>query len=537
MGSGLFRTRWPTAVAGLACAIFVSLLGGSPGRAATVPLSISIAGNHFVNGSGHTVRLLGVNHTSSEYACVDGYGYDDGHFDAADAAAIASWGADAVRIPLNEDCWLGINGQPDSNEGADPPLTQVGYQHEIKTYVNDLNAHGIYAILDLHWTAPGTQVALEQQPMPDLDHSPAFWTSVASTFKADPAVVFDLFNEPYDPTNLRSGDDPDSTDKVSWNCWETGTKNGPDGGTPCSTAAYDENNVKTTTYRVAGLQTLLNAVRNAGATQPVLSGGLDYANDLGENDHGDEWMDHAPDDPLNQEAASFHNYMGKGCDSATCWKATLARVAAHVPVVTGEFDEDNFDEPKCAHKTPSTFDERYMNWADSAGVSYLAWGWIVEPQNERNADGCSAFYLIDNYTKHTPSRPNGVALHDHLRALASGKPPVTLTTFKASVRSGGTSVGFTLRSAQHAKGTLTGKTVHAFAAGEPSPRKVSLGTVHFTLKPHKAKTIVLTLSKPARRLLARKRSLKVRMTLTLTSSRHRRTVIHRAVTLKAPKHH
>lgn len=36
-----------------------------------------------------------------------------------------------------------------------------------------------------------------QKPMPDARYSPAFWTSVASTFKDDPAVVLDLFNEPY----------------------------------------------------------------------------------------------------------------------------------------------------------------------------------------------------------------------------------------------------------------------------------------------------------------------------------------------------
>src|ERR1700754_3813760 len=109
-------------------------------------------------------------------------------------------------------------------------------------------------------------------------------------------------------------------------------------------------------------------------------------------------MSRAPDDPRNQEAASFHNYMGKRCDNATCWKNAIAPIAAHVPVVTGEFDEDNFDEAKRGNKTPSTFDQRSMSWADSAGVSYLAWGWIVESSAERDADGCSAFYLIDNYT-------------------------------------------------------------------------------------------------------------------------------------------
>jgi endoglucanase len=74
--------------------------------AAFFALVLTPGGEHissFVNGSGQPIRLLGVNHTSSEYACVDGFGYNDGHMDAA---AVASWNANAVRIPLNEDCWL-----------------------------------------------------------------------------------------------------------------------------------------------------------------------------------------------------------------------------------------------------------------------------------------------------------------------------------------------------------------------------------------------------------------------------------------------
>jgi hypothetical protein len=416
--------RLVPAVAGVACAIAFLLLVQAPSRAATVPLSISIEGNHFVNGAGQTIRLLGVNHASFEYGCVDGFGYNDGHMDDADAAAIASWDATAVRVPLNEDCWLGINGQPNSNEGADPPLNQAGYQQAVKDYVSFLNAHGLYAILDLHWTAPGAQVAEEQQPMPDFDHSPDFWQSVASTFKGNPAVVFDVFNEPYDPTDPRSGDDQDPQDQVTWNCWDTGTQSGPGGGAPCDTSAYDPNGVKTVPYRVAGLQTLVTTIRNTGATQPVLTGGLDYANDLS------QWATHAPDDPLNQEAASFHNYQGKSCDNVNCWNSTIAAVAANVPVVTGEFDEDNFQNASCDNKTQSTFDADYMNWADQQGVSYLAWGWEVLSAQEISDQKCSAFYLTSDPAG-TPAAPNGTAVHDHLVALAAGGstgPTPTKTT-------------------------------------------------------------------------------------------------------------
>jgi hypothetical protein len=40
-----------------------------PGTAHTaVALSIAISGNHFVNGAGQTVRLLGVDREGTEYA-------------------------------------------------------------------------------------------------------------------------------------------------------------------------------------------------------------------------------------------------------------------------------------------------------------------------------------------------------------------------------------------------------------------------------------------------------------------------------------
>jgi hypothetical protein len=532
-GSGIRRMRGLAAAVGIASIVGGTVIAAPASTAATAPLSIKIVGNHFVNGSGKTIRLLGVDRTSSEYGCVDGFGYDDGHYDNADAAAIASWGANAVRVPLNEDCWLGLNGQPNSDEGADPALTQSGYQHEIKSYVADLNAHGIYAILDLHWTAPGTQVALEQQPMPDFDHSPAFWTSVASTFKSTPAVVFDLFNEPYDPTDKRSGDDENADDKVTWGCWETGTKPDPIGGNappiPCYTQAYDDNGQPTTRYRIAGMQTLLNAVRATGAKQPFMTGGLDYADDLGESDGGADWMNNAPDDPLNQEAASFHNYMGKGCDNATCWKNTIAPVAAHVPVVTGEFAEDNFDQAKCSEKKKTTFDQTYMNWADKAGVSYLAWAWLVETKTEQNADACSDFVLIDNYSKHTASKPNGVAVYNHLRSLL---PPVTLKAFSAKTRAGNKSVALKLRTTQKSTDTISAKTVHTYQVGKHK-KKVAVGAAHLSAKAGKTKSALLKLSTTARNLLVANGSLKVSFTITMKSSKHRPTVKHRTITLKA----
>jgi endoglucanase len=529
---------------GIGFAVLSPLLGGAS-AGAQAALEISISGNHFVNGlngSGKTIQLRGVNVSSSEYACAENYGYDDGDYTNATAAAIAAWGANAVRIPLNEDCWLSTNLPAGDSYGG------AGYQHEIESFVSDLNADGIYAILDLHWTAPGNQTALEQQPMPDMDHSPAFWTSVATAFKSKPAVVFDLFNEPYDPTDLRSGNDGNASDAVTWGCWESGTKPDVVGGgappVPCYTQAYDENGNPTVRYEIVGMQTLLTDIRDVGATQPIMVGGLDYADDLGDtndaNGGGQGWMQHAPDDPLNQEAASFHNYQGEGCDNQSCWENTVKSVAAHVPVVTGEFAEDNYLAAGCnADPGASTFDDRYMNWSDTNGVSYLAWVWLVDDAPQPGDDACDRHGLLSSYNG-TPVAPNGTAVHNHLTALAkgtgtgpNGKPAVTLRSFSATVQSGGSAVKFVLRSAQKCTGTITGQTVNPYALTtiERKSREVSLGSVKFSLKANRSKTVVLKLSKASKKLLAAKRSLKVQITITLTSAGHRRTVLHRTTTL------
>lgn len=522
--SAQHRTAAVSAIGLIACLALAAALLLSSAANAQAPLSISIAGNHFVNGAGQMIRLLGVNHPSFEYACDQGYAYSDGHMDAADAAAVASWNANAVRVPLNEDCWLGINGDPNSSQGADPPLTQSGYQQAVESYVAALNARGLYAILDLHWSAPGALKADGQQPMPD-DHSAAFWTSVASTFKSNPAVVFDVFNEPYSPGDPRSGNDP--AHPVSWTCWR-------DGG--CPLTAYKETGQPTNTpYTAVGMQALVNAVRAAGATQPVLVGGLDYANDL------TGWIQYRPADPLNQEAASFHNYQGKTCDNVGCWNSQIAPVAASVPVVTGEFDEE-----VCA---PNGFDEAYMTWADQHGVGYLAWGWWVLSPQEISDAGCSAFYLLTGYDG-TPAAPNGTSVRTHLLSLPAGglstaspgaaaKSRIALTRFRAKVRSGGTAVAFTLAVAESCKGVVIGRSAKPYARSGHGRRPVPLGTAHFQISAGKSKTVVLRLSKPSRQLLASKGSLRARFTLKLTNARNAPTVLRRLATLRMPRaaHH
>jgi endoglucanase len=375
----------------------VMTLGAVPAQAGP-PLSIAVSGNHFVSGTGATIRLLGVDVPSTEYACDQGWGDSSQPLTLATADAVAAWHANAVRVPLNEDCWLGLNGQPSFG-------TTVGYRQAIETWVTDLNAAGLYAIVDLHWTAPGTLNADGQRPMPD-DHSAAFWTSVARTFQSNHAVVFDAFNEPYSP--MANGN---SSLAVSWSCWLNG-------GCPVPVANQDGTINDADTYSAVGMQAMVNAIRATGATQPILLGGLSYANDLS------GWLAHEPVDPEHQLAASFHNYFGESCDTTSCWNTTIASAAAQVPVVTGEFDQ-GYDcaSPPTSPSGLISFDNTFMNWADAQGVSYLAWGWWVLGNT---ATRCSAlgdpgdnYALISDYDG-TAVSPDGTNLHTHLAALAAG---------------------------------------------------------------------------------------------------------------------
>ncbi len=329
----------------------------APAVPAAPELAIRVHGNHLVDGAGHRVRILGVNFSGAEYACAQGWGIFAGPSDAKAIHVMTTWAINVVRVPLNEDCWLGINAVKKRYGGE-------RYRSAIEGLVHRLHSVGLYVILDLHWNAPGDQKALDQQRMADADHSPDFWASVAARFRDDPAVLFDLYNEPHG---------------ISWSCWLNGctTKDG---------------------WKAAGMQQLVDAVRSAGATQPLMIGGPNWSSLLGNG-----WLQHAPQDPSGQLVASFHLYNFGGCDPK-CWRVQVGGVAKHVPVVTGELGEDD-----CAHG----FIDRYMPWADRRGISYLGWSW--------NVTNCRKGPSLISNAKHGTPTDFGIGLRDHLRALVGAR--------------------------------------------------------------------------------------------------------------------
>ncbi|WP_205328310.1 cellulase family glycosylhydrolase [Glycomyces sp. YM15] len=146
------------------------------------PSALSVEGNELVDAEGATVVLNGFNRTGTEWPCIHGWGFVDGPVDDAAIEAITSWNPNAVRVPMNEQCWLG----------------RQAYRDFIDDWVTRLTEAGAYVILDLHWNAHGTEQAEARQKMANTDHSIGFWESVAVQFKDNPAVLYDLYNESHD---------------------------------------------------------------------------------------------------------------------------------------------------------------------------------------------------------------------------------------------------------------------------------------------------------------------------------------------------
>jgi endoglucanase len=339
-------------------------LGAVSSPAGASALGLSVSGNHLVNEAGQPIRLLGVSRSGSEYACAEGYGFFDGPTGPRSIRAMKRWGINAVRLPLNPDCWLGL-------DGVKPSLSGAAYRAAIDGFVSRLNAAGLYVVIDEHVAAPSGQRALGIIPMPDEDSSPAFWSSVAAHFAANHSLVFDLYNEPHD---------------ISWDCWRAG----------CQVPAGGRFSERHGPYLAAGMQQLVDAVRSAGATQPLMLGGIDYARDLS------GWLAHEPVDPLGQLVASEHNY---GHHLAPCLrgcKAAIAATASRVPVVVGELGQTD-----CGHD----YIDRWMRWADRAGISYIGWAW-----DTKGGWTChSGPSLIENYR----GKPTGfgIGFRNHLLAL------------------------------------------------------------------------------------------------------------------------
>ena len=335
--------------------VTLSLTLASP-AAARSQSSVRVSGHRLLGVDGHALRLIGVDRSGTEYSCTGpdgagGFGYSifQGPADAGSVTALLSWHVNAVALPLNEACWLG------GYANLKPQFTGTAYRRAIASYVRRLTAAGIYVVIRLSGAAPGDhaygsdQISSDEIPMADADHSIAFWSSVAKTFRNSRRVLFHTFDEPHD---------------VSWACLRSG----------CMANDAPEGHVRFGSYRTAGDQAMVNAIRATGARQPIIISGPQFAGDLS------GWQRYAPHDPLHELVADVSSF--DYADYVLGHKSQLKAFARHNPIIVGGFGDTN-----CT----STYSLKLMNAIDAIGQSYLAWTW----NTVQDYGGCSNALLDD----------------------------------------------------------------------------------------------------------------------------------------------
>ncbi len=295
-----------------------------------VSTELKVLGNQVVTVAGNCPTFLkGVNVPSLEWTnWGDG---PSGNILTTVQTMVTGWSCNMIRIPLNQDRWFGLGGC-----GA----TASSYQGVVDNIVNYCNSVGVWVMLDLHWSDTGTWgggsvCTSGQHDMPD-NNSSLFWTDVATRYANNPAVWFDLYNEPKGIT--------------SWSLWKNGGTGMTDGS-----------------YSSPGMQALVNTVRATGAKNIIVAGGLDWSFNL-----TGVPANALSDATGNGVVYATHIYPWKWpspCNQS-CWDTAVpASVHDNYAVMVTEFGQNN----NADGVANNTWSQNVMNWAIANTTGYIAW--------------------------------------------------------------------------------------------------------------------------------------------------------------------
>jgi aryl-phospho-beta-D-glucosidase BglC (GH1 family) len=282
---------------------------------------------------------------------------------AADFQEMAAWRANVVRIALNQDYWLSGAYLHNNMPGAE------NYQATVDQAVHDAEAAGLDVILDLHWSDQGNLGVTvaggsskqdspgdsNQQQMADVN-SKEFWLEVATKYKDDGRVLFELYNEP---------------NGIAWSVWLNG-------------ASASTSN---TGFQVVGMQELYDTVRNdAHADNVVIAGGLSYAFDL-------SGVAMYPIQGYNIMYAT-HPYSGN--DTPGEWPGSFGYLAAGdiAPVIATEFGDVVNASGDASVTCSGAWDTSLIQFSNMYQISWTAWAWFY-PGPE---DLCGFPALISNWS-------------------------------------------------------------------------------------------------------------------------------------------
>jgi Cellulase (glycosyl hydrolase family 5) len=204
-----------------------------------------------------------------------------------------------------------------------------------------------------------------------------FWQMMASHYKDDPRVFFELYSEPRD---------------ITWSCWLNG----------CTTCELPG------CYTWVGMQQMYDTVRLAGFSNLVIMDGVKWAKDLS------GVPNNLPSGFNIVYAAHVHS-----SEPPTSWTTSFGFLTATYPVVATEFGDDT-----CSSESVTSA----LNYFDAPnGNAYDRMGWIGLAWN---APGdCTFPSVIADWN----GTPDEIGRPEHDRLLSYKKPIPPPTGLRATV--------------------------------------------------------------------------------------------------------
>jgi hypothetical protein len=339
----------------------------------------TVKGNMIAGADGKQYLFHGVGRDSLEFDC-----NGDGFLDSTHLAFMGPgtsgpggtyWYANTVRLNVSEGFWL-------HGDATQQNCTPANYQALVKNTINALTALKLNVILDLMWTDAGGQNkgSGAGYELPDSD-SIAFWSQAANVYKSYTNVLFELYNEPHPPT---------------FACWAA----------PTCAITNDTTAGGNVSYTGVSIQSLVNAVRGAGANNLALVAGINWGFDLSQ-------LSTYPISGSNIVYDS-HPYPYAGKNTTAEWDAAFGYLTSTKPVISAEFGE---------YDGQSNFETMAVNYFDQHMIGWTAWAWYSTGSSGTQATGYPQ--LVSNYNG-TPLANMGTYIYQQLlnyAGVTGGGPP------------------------------------------------------------------------------------------------------------------
>jgi len=291
------------------------------------PAELFVVGNQLRTKEGKQVWLQGIVIPSLEWSAVGENAL------ASIKVAIEEWKGNILRLEVRDDFWFGTS--PHQNDGG------AAYRALVDAAVIFAANRGVYTMIDLH-----RYRAVRPEHL-------VFWKDAAAIYKNNPAVLFDLFNEPHD---------------ISWEVWRNGgfveekTKKGGED----AFLSEEERKKSDRSFQSPGMQALVDTIRGVGAKNIVVAGGIGWSCDLSGITKG-----YALEDKTgNGVMYSWHVY-----NWHTGWADTVMATAAKHPILIGECGADANKMgfiPDEQQENPATWSPRFIGFVQKNKLNWTA---------------------------------------------------------------------------------------------------------------------------------------------------------------------